>query len=118
MGPQPSPCDIEAVKQRGECRTEEPVAQEICGKVHQYGGIDVLKPDCEKEMHRIVGRKEQQRRTHDPSGPQVILKYGLLRSPGGQEINAEEQHQRQRDGKRLTIHRTVHFADGLNQNQV
>ena len=59
MGPKPLLCDVESVNQRGERRTEQPVAQEIGGQVHQYGGIDIHEPDSEKEMYRIVGDKQQ-----------------------------------------------------------
>ena len=58
VSPQPLPRDIEAVKQRGKRRTEQPVAQEIGGQVHQYGGIDIHETDTEKEMYRIVGGEQ------------------------------------------------------------
>ena len=45
------------VKQSGEGRTEQPVAQKIGGQVHQDGGIGILEPDSKKEMYRIVGGK-------------------------------------------------------------
>ena len=47
-------CDIETVEQSSKGRTEEPVAQKICGKVHRYGGINVKKSYSEKEMYGII----------------------------------------------------------------
>ena len=59
------PRDVEAIEQRGECRTEEPVAEEVGRKVHQDGRIDVVEPDPEEEMHRIVGGQQQYGSAHD-----------------------------------------------------
>lgn len=64
-GEQSTACDVEAVEQRGEGRTEKPVAQKIGREVHQYGGIDILKPYAVKEMYRIVGGEQQHGYAHD-----------------------------------------------------
>ena len=105
---QPPPRDIETVEQRGECRTEQPVAQEIGGQIHQYGGIDIHESDTEKEMRRIVGCKQQHRCPHNPPGTQVIIENDFLRRLGKKKIKAEEQHQRQGDTKRVTVYRIIH----------
>ena len=62
---QPAARDVEAVEQRGECRAEEPVAEEVGREVHQDGGIDVAQPHLEEEVDRVVGRQKQQCTTHD-----------------------------------------------------
>ena len=62
---QPAARDVEAVEQRGECRAEEPVAEEVGREIHQDGGIDVAQPHLEEEVDRVVGRQKQQCTTHD-----------------------------------------------------
>lgn len=57
-------CDVKPVQQGGERRTEEPVAQEICGQVHHDGFIDIPEPDPGKKMYGIVGCEQQKRHTH------------------------------------------------------
>jgi len=52
--PQPPTRDVEAVEQGGKRRTEKPVAQEIGGEIHQYGRIDILEPDSEEKVYRVV----------------------------------------------------------------
>ena len=96
---QPPPRDIETVEQRSECRTEQPVAQEIGGQVHQYGSIDIHEPNSEEKMYRIVCGEQQQCDAHNPPGTQVILENNFLRCLGKEKIKAEEQHQRQSDTK-------------------
>lgn len=108
MRPQPAPRNVKAVKQRGERRTEKPVAQEVGGKVHKDGRIGVLEPYPEKQMHRIIGGKQQQRCTHDAPGTQVVSENGLSRYSCQQKIKAEEQHQRQRNKKRMAVYRRFH----------
>ena len=95
MSPHTARRDVKAVKQGGKRRAEKPVAQKIGGKVHQYGCIDIHEPDPEKEVYRIVDRKQEQRHSHNPPGTPVILEYCLLRCLAEQEIEADEQHQRQ-----------------------
>ena len=51
--------DVEAIEQRSERRTEEPVAEEIGREVHQNGGMNVTDSDLEEEGHCIVGCQEQ-----------------------------------------------------------
>ena len=108
MRPQPALCDVKAVQQCRECRTEKPVAQEIGRKVHKDGRIGVLEPYPEKQMHRIIGGKQQQRCTHDAPGAQVVSENGLSRYSCQQKIKAEEQHQRQRNKKRMAVYRRFH----------
>ena len=103
MGPQPSPCDIEAVKQRGECRTEEPVAQEICGKIHQYGRIYIHEPGLDEKMYRVIGGQYQQSPSHDAAGTDIVVEDGLVRSLRRKEIGREEKHQHQGSAKRQFI---------------
>lgn len=82
MRSQSALCNVMPVEQRGKSRTEKLVAQEIGGKIHQNGRIDILEPDSEEEMHRIVCGEQQQRHAHDSPGAQVILEYGFLRCLG------------------------------------
>ena len=109
MRPQPALCDVKAVQQCRKCRTEKPVTQEVGRKVYQNGRIGVPKPDSEKEMHRIIGGKQQQRYPHDPTGAQIIAENDFFRYVGQQKIKAEEQHQRQRNEKRVFIYCIIHY---------
>ena len=45
MGQHPPPRYVETVEQRGQRRAEKPVAEEIGGKVQQYGSIGIREPD-------------------------------------------------------------------------
>lgn len=105
--------DVEAVEQRGERRTEEPVAEEIGREVHQYGGMDVAEPQLEEEVDRVVGGQKQQRAAHDAPRTEVVREDGLAGGRSQQEIDAEEEHQRQGDAERIFVERMVHARIGL-----
>ena len=110
---QPAARDVEAVEQCGERRTEEPVAEEVGREVHQDGGVDVAQPYLEEEVDRIVGRQEQQRRSHDAPRAEVVREDGLVGGRGQQEVGAEEEHQRQGDAERIFVERKIHAHIGL-----
>lgn len=45
VGQHSPPRYVETVEQRGQRRAEKPVAEEIGGKVQQYGSIGIREPD-------------------------------------------------------------------------
>lgn len=46
--------NVKTIKQHYQCRTEQRVAQKVCGHVHQYGRIHIFESDAKEEMYRIV----------------------------------------------------------------
>lgn len=46
--------NVKTIKQHYQCRTEQRVAQKVCGHVHQYGRIRIFESDTKEEMYRIV----------------------------------------------------------------
>lgn len=60
--------DVETVEQRYHCRTEQIIAQEVGGQIHQDGRIDIPEPNPEKEMYRIIGGEQQQCQAHHAPG--------------------------------------------------
>ncbi len=105
---EPSPSDVEAVEQRDERGTEEPVGEEIGGEVHQDGGILALEAQTAEEMHRIVGGEHEQCHTHDTARTLVVGKNGLVGSLRHKEVDDEEEHQRQCKAQRVLIYRIIH----------
>ena len=82
--------NVKTIKQHYQCRTEQRIAQKVCGHVHQYGRIHIFESDAKEEMYRIVCRKQQHSYTHHLSGAEIIRENFLFRSLCKQKIKAEE----------------------------
>ena len=82
--------NVKTIKQHYQCRTEQRIAQEVCGHVRQYGRIRIFESDTKEEMYRIICRKQQHSYTHNLSGAEIILENFLFRSLCKQKIKAEE----------------------------
>ena len=39
--------NVKTIKQHYQCRTEQRIAQEVCGHVHQYGRIRIFESDTQ-----------------------------------------------------------------------
>ena len=50
-----APRDVAIVEQGHHCRTENPVADEICSEIHQDGGIDIYLPHEKEKVNHVVG---------------------------------------------------------------
>lgn len=69
--------NVKTIKQHYQCRTEQRIAQEVCGHVHQYGRIRIFESNTKEEMYRIICRKQQHSYTHNLSGAEIILENFL-----------------------------------------
>ena len=47
MCPHPPFGNVKTIKQHYQCRTEQRIAQEVCGHVHQYGRIRIFESDTQ-----------------------------------------------------------------------
>ena len=72
--------------------------------------MNVAEPDFEEEVHRIVGGQEQQGTAHDAPRSEVVSEDRLVGSPGQEEVEAEEDHQRQGDAERIFVEQKVHVS--------
>ena len=54
MCPHTSFGNVKTIKQHYQCRTEQRIAQEVCGHVHQYGRIRIFESDTKEEMYHIT----------------------------------------------------------------
>ena len=65
MSQEALPGQVMAVEQGGKGRAEQPVGEEIGGKVHQNGRVGMGEAKPAKQVNRVIGGQRQQGHAHD-----------------------------------------------------
>lgn len=95
--------EVAVVEQRHHGGAEEPVAEEVGGQIEEDGGMGVAQSDGTEEMHRIVGRQDEQGGAHEPSRTEIVYIYLLLWRTGKEHVKTEKQHQGQGNAERIVV---------------
>ena len=100
----PPCCQIAAVEQNNECRTEEPVCKEVGRDVQQDGSCMVQETYTDKKMNDVIACENKKSKPHNPARTDVHCEYRLVRNLCHQEIDGKEKQQREGRDKRIIIH--------------